>query len=1028
MRYYAKISFLGFDEYGLLDTGANLSCIGGSLARHDFAKYDIFKPARSNVRTADGSKQKVLGWIDANVTFKGNTRNLKLFIIPSISQNLILGIDFWKSFDLLQNVIAASDVIALNSSGISSPNFLSADLPVHDISNDAANVKNFPLTTQERQQLDAVIKLFPNFEVQGLGRTNLISHSIDVGEAQPIKQRFYPVSPAVEKLMFGEIDRMLKLGVIEPSTSPWSSPMRLVVKPNKVRLCLDARKLNAVTKKDAYPLPNIEGILSRLPKANIISKLDLKDAFWQISLDKESKALTAFTVPGRPLYQFVVMPFGLCNAPQTMCRLMDELIPPELRHSVFGYLDDLVIVSEDFSSHIEVLLSISAQFRKANLTLNITKSQFCVTSVNYLGYIIGNGGITTDPEKVSAIQNWPVPKNLKQVRGFLGLAGWYRRFLQNFSTETFPITEVLSTKKKFKWTEDAQLAFERVKSLLTSAPVLTNPDFTKKFYLHCDASDVGIGAVLVQLDRDGYEKPIAFMSKKLNSSQRNYSVTERECLAAIEGIKKFRCYLEMQEFEVITDHSSLLWLMRQPDLSGRLARWVFKLQSYNFSISHRRGSDHVVPDALSRIPSATVDSIDICEPGIDLDSPHFDTDLEYIDLKKRIMGNEAQHPDVKVIDRFVYYRTEHYTGDETEENQSWKLWVPSKLRNETIFKAHNVPIASHGGMAKTLELLRRTFFWPGMARDVRDYIRNCEICKTTKAPNVVLKPPMGNLVETSRPFQRLYIDLLGPYPRSKAGNIGLLIVLDHMSKFHWIFPLRKFTSSSIQDNLLKQIFHVYGVPEYIVSDNGSQFRSNELNAFLTSLGIKHTYTALYSPQSNASERVNRSLIAGIRAYLKNDHKKWDENLTAISCALRNTIHTSIKCSPYHALYGFDMVTHGSSYDLMRKLKLLNDPTVRLQRDDQLQIIRQNLRKYIKEAHERNQSGYNLRTRPRAFNVGDTVFRRNFAQSNSEKNFNSKLAPVFIKAKVKEKLGNHYYVLADEDGNHTGTYHCKDIRE
>lgn len=442
----------------------------------------------------------------------------------------------------------------------------------------------YPLDFDQRQQLSAVIQLFPNFEKEGLGRTSIIKHTIDVGSSTPVKQRFYPVSPAVEKLMFQEVDRMLTLGVIEPSNSPWSSPMRLVVKPNKIRLCLDARRVNQVTKKDAYPLPNIEGIFSRLPKANIISKLDLKDAYWQIALSDESKKLTAFTIPGRPLYQFVVMPFGLCNAPSTMCRLMDQLIPADLRHCVFVYLDDLIIVSEDFSTHLAILIRIANTFRNANLTLNIAKSKYCVTEVNYLGYIIGNGGIKTDPDKVTSIQNWPVPKNLKQVRGFLGLAGWYRRFIANFSTIVHPITDVLSTKRKFNWTPEAQISFERIKQLLTSAPVLINPNFQKKFYVHCDASDVGIGAVLVQIDDEGNERPIAFMSRKLNSAQRNYSVTERECLAAVEAIKKFRCYLELQDFEVITDHSSLVWLMKQPELSGRLARWVFKLQGYKFSI------------------------------------------------------------------------------------------------------------------------------------------------------------------------------------------------------------------------------------------------------------------------------------------------------------------------------------------------------------------------------------------------------------------------------------------------------------
>lgn len=290
-----------------------------------------------------------------------------------------------------------------------------------------------------------------------------------------------------------------------------------------------------------------------------------------------------------------------------------------------------------------------------------------------------------------------------------------------------------------------------------------------------------------------------------------------------------------------------------------------------------------------------------------------------------------------------------------------------------------------------------------------------------------MKPPMGNQVVSVRPFQRLYIDLLGPYPRSKAGYIGLLIVLDHLTKFHWLCPLRKFTSVNIQNYLEQNIFHTYGVPEVIVSDNGSQFKANDLNAFFTKYGITHTYTAYYSPQSNASERVNRSLIAGIRAYLKNDHRLWDEQLSAISCALRNSHHQAINISPYHALFGFDMITHGSSYELLRKLQLLEEPTAKISRDDHLQLIRHNLKRYIKEAFDKNRSQYNLRSRPQTFNVNQEVFRRNFAQSNMEKNFNAKLSPVFIKARIREKLGNHYYVLEDLQGKLVGTFHGKDIR-
>lgn len=497
-RYYAQISFLNITEYGLLDSGANVSCIGSQLALSDFSKFNEFREFKALIKTADGNKQKVFGYLEVNVQFKNQVQKLKLLIVPSLSQNLILGLDFWKKFNLAPDIFQSvfvycssdndkklnvlSDLSAFKKSDTSS------DFSRKSESNDSIS-KQLSLTHYQQQQLEAVKSLFPNFETQGLGRTCLIKHEIDIGNAKPIKQRFYPVSPAVEQLMYGEIDRMLDLGVIEPSHSSWSSPMRLVIKPNKVRLCLDARKLNSVTQTDAYPLPSIEGIFSRLPKANIISKLDLKDAFWQIGLDDESKHLTAFTVPGRPLYQFVVMPFGLCNAPQTMCRLMDELIPADLKHCVFGYLDDLIIVSDSFPAHLTVLVRIAEEFRRANLTLNIAKSQFCVTEAKYLGYIIGYGGLKTDPDKIVSILSWPVPKNLKQVRGFLGLCGWYRRFIENFSSIVFPITEVLSTKKKFIWTTEASDAFKKIQHLLTTAPVLMNPDFTKKFYVHCDASD-----------------------------------------------------------------------------------------------------------------------------------------------------------------------------------------------------------------------------------------------------------------------------------------------------------------------------------------------------------------------------------------------------------------------------------------------------------------------------------------------------------------------------------------------------------
>lgn len=349
------------------------------------------------------------------------------------------------------------------------------------------------------------------------------------------------------------------------------------------------------------------------------------------------------------------------------------------------------------------------------------------------------------------------------------------------------------------------------------------------------------------------------------------------------------------------------------------------------------------------------------------------------------------------------------------------------MRKSVIERAYDIPTSAHGGMVKTIDLIRRHFFWPGLVSDVRNYIRLCEIYRTTKAPNFITRPEMGRQITSSRPFQLMYIDILGPFPRSKQGNIGLLIVLDQMTKFHWLFPLKKFTSTIIQDLILKQIFHIFGVPETLLSDNGSQFKANDFNAFLTSLGIEHKYTAIYSPQSNASERVNRSILAGIRSYLKTDQTLWDQNLSAISCALRNSVHQSIQMSPYHAVFGFDMITHGSTYKLLKKLQVIDEPHLTLARKDELYLLRKNLKIHLAKAYETNRSQYNLRSRPISYSVGQEVYRRNFAQSNQEKKFNAKLAPLYLKSIIKEKVGNNYYILQDTDGRILGTYHAKDLR-
>lgn len=1002
-RPYAHVNIQNTEFRGLLDSGASISGFGQNALANMKRLNLKTKTFKNVIRTANGDAQSITGYVDVDMKYAGKTKLIRLFIMPSLSQELYLGVDFWYKFGLLP---LRNEELALNL--MDDPN-------------------RHQLTVEQEKRLSQIIKKFPSSETEGLGRTTLLLHSIDTGDAQPVKQRHYPISPAVQKVVFTEIDRMISLGVIELSQSPWNSPVSVQRKSNgKTRLCLDARAVNQVTKKDAYPMPIIDGILSRLHETHIISSIDLKDAYWQVELSEGSREKTAFSVPGRPHYQFRRMPFGLCNSAQTMCRLMDLVIPSELRENVFVYLDDLLIVSADFDSHFERLGKVADCLRAANLTINVDKSKFLMRTIRYLGHIVGEGCIRADPNRISAIIDYPVPKTTRQIRSFLGMAGWYQRYVSNFSAIAAPITDLLGGHAKFKWTQEAQVAFDTLKQKLTNAPILTHPDFNRPFIIQCDASTTGVGSVLYQLDANGDERPIAFMSKKLNTAQRNYSITELECLAAVLSVKRFRGFVEGMDFKVITDHASLKWLMQQKDLSGRLARWSLKLQGFNFTIEHRKGSANIVPDALSRAFAEEIGMDAVL--NIDMDSPHF-SDQDYKELIDTVKASEDRLPDLKIQDGKIYKRVMFNTGPLSQDAICWKLWLPAALRQDLIQMAHEPPISSHGGAGKTLERLKRLFYWPNMSRDVRNMITQCVTCSETKAPNQTLRPPMGHQLNTERPFQFYYTDLLGPYPRSKRGNTHVLVVLDKFSKFVWLHPIRKASAKEIITFIENQVFLVFGTPEKIYSDNGVQFRSKEFSKLLKKYGVCHVTSATHAPQANASERVNRSVLAAVRSYVDSKQTTWDFYLSHIACSLRNSLHNSTGFTPYYSVFKQHMLQHGNNFKILRTLQGLSAGDLEvLPPADFVNVVNQDIEINLEKAHGRHEKAYNTRCRPVEFRIGQEVFRRNFAQSDFSKGFNAKLGKQWIRSRIRRKIGTCMYELEDPAGKILPmTYHAKDIK-
>lgn len=463
------------------------------------------------------------------------------------------------------------------------------------------NVKFEHLSNEKRQEIHDLVSDFKNLFPDVPEKTTVAVHDVLVGEEKPIKQHFYRVNPIKLQQLRAEVKYMLDNDIIEPSQSQWSSPCILVPKPDGTyRFVTDFRKVNAVTKSDSFPIPRIDDCIDNLGKAKYVSKFDLMKGYWQVPLTDNAKEISAFVTPDG-LYQYKVMAFGMKNAPATFQRMMHSLL-----HNIQGcevYIDDVIVYSMTWDEHLHIIRKFFQKLEEANLCVNLSKSEFCCAKVNYLGHTVGQGQVKPITAKVDAILKYPIPTNKKQLMRFLGMAGFYRKFCKNFSSIASPLTDLLKKNVKYKWSEACDGAFNKIKSTLIGGPALATPVFSKQFKLQIDASDVGMGGVLIQEDDEGIDRAIGYFSKKLNTCQKNYSTIEKECLAVLSTLQHFDFYLNVTVSPVLvyTDHNPLTFLQKMANKNQRLTRWSLLLQEYDIIVVHIKGKNNVIADALSRI-------------------------------------------------------------------------------------------------------------------------------------------------------------------------------------------------------------------------------------------------------------------------------------------------------------------------------------------------------------------------------------------------------------------------------------------
>lgn len=456
------------------------------------------------------------------------------------------------------------------------------------------------LDADQRGQMDRLLD--PDLFQEKPGLTRIVEHDIVFKQETSPKQKSYRIPERMLGVLKQELDTMLSMGIIEPSASEWCSPVVLVPKKDgTVRFCIDFRQVNALTKTDPYPMPRIDELVERLGKAKYITTVDLCKGYWQVAMAQSAKELTAFRTP-YGLYHFRVMPFGLQGAPGSFQRLMDQVLR-DTSDFAAAYLDDVVIFSETWTDHCDHLQEIFRRIKEAGLTINPQKCMLARREVSYLGFIIGDGVIRPQLEKVEAIRSFTLPATKKKVRSFLGLVGWYRRFIPNFSSRAAVLTDLTkaAASNKVVWTEQSMQAFQDLKEAVCGDSVLLSPDFERPFILQTDASGIGLGAVLLQ-EVDGARRPVAFLSRKLCPRERRYSAVELECLAIKWALDSLRYYLLGRHFTLETDHRALQWLNRMRDANSRITRWYLSLQPYEFTVHYRPGATNKVADFLSRIP------------------------------------------------------------------------------------------------------------------------------------------------------------------------------------------------------------------------------------------------------------------------------------------------------------------------------------------------------------------------------------------------------------------------------------------
>ncbi|KAJ9566605.1 hypothetical protein OSB04_002571 [Centaurea solstitialis] len=702
--------------------------------------------------------------------------------------------------------------------------------------------------------------------------------------ATPIAKAPYRLAPSELKEMLAQLQELLDKGFIRPSTSPWGAPVLFVKKKDgTMRMCIDYRELNKVTVKNNYPLQRIDDLFDQLQGAKYFSKIDLRSGYHQLKVREEDIPKTAFrTRYGH--YEFLVMSFGLTNAPVAFMDLMNRVCKPYLDEFVIVFIDDILIYSKTAEEHGEHLRKVLEMLKREQLYAKFSKCEFWLKEVQFLGHIVTQEGIKVDPAKIEAIKDWESPKSPSEVRSFLGLAGYYRRFIEHFSAIATPLTALTKKDVKFEWTSTCEYAFNKLKGKLTSAPILTLPNGTDGFVVYCDASKLGLGCVLMQ---DG--NVIAYASRKLKVHELNYPTHDMELATVVFALKIWRHYLYGVKCQIYTHHKSLQYLLNQKELNMRQRRWIELLSDYDCEILYHPGKGNVVADALSRKGGKVKPGIVDSRMGIVAYRISIVPDLK--SEIKEWQGKASKEENLK-SERMVGFLDTLVMDTEGLKCFGNRIWVPKlgDLRKKILFEAHKSKYSVHPGTNK---------------KDIAYFVERCVTCLQVKIKH---QRPYGKLQQLPIPewtWEHVTMDFVTKLPRTPKGYDTIWVIVDRLSKLAHFLPMKEtYSMERLARLYIAEIVRLHGTPVSIVSDRDARFTSTFWQSFQREMGTRVNLSTAYHPQTDGqSERTIQTLEDMLRACVLDFGGSWEDHLPLIEFAYNNSYHSSIEAAPYEILYG-----------------------------------------------------------------------------------------------------------------------------